>query len=206
MPEPILKLKPFTAGSEVGKMVLAMAVTSALWYGIGYLLPQRYHVPLWELALIQLFFALFMALEIWELIKNVKERRVYIKDFILYKDYVWFATVKGGDEVTIPIEEFNPCVVKYASPLSSYPYQVNVSSNSVRAGWTWNYQYYPGRVWLKISHYGEDYILHIDTEQCRRLNQVLNIDFGKPRIDWCGGRVVKDMGKFGRIERPGLAC
>ncbi|WP_054856762.1 hypothetical protein [Vulcanisaeta sp. JCM 16159] len=99
-----------------------------------------------------------------------------------------------GDEVTIPIEDFNPCVTDYAPPYRTQPGRYSVGT------------YYPGRVWLKISHYGEDYILHIDTEQCRKLNTVLSTDYNKPKIDWCGGRVVKDMGKLGRIERPSLAC
>ncbi|WP_243668912.1 hypothetical protein [Vulcanisaeta sp. JCM 16161] len=162
-------------------MILAMIVTGALWFMFGYLAPPQYRIPLWEFALIQLFFALLIVLEVRQLIKSVRERGKYIKDFILYKDYVWFTTVKG-DEVTIPIEEFNPCVTDYAPPLSSYPYRVNVNPNSVRVGQPWNYQYYPGRVWLKISHDDEDYILHIDTEQCRRLNTVLSTDYNKPRL------------------------
>ncbi|WP_054842883.1 hypothetical protein [Vulcanisaeta distributa] len=206
MSEPVLKLRPATAGSEIGKMVLAMIVTGALWFMFGYLAPLQYRIPLWEFVLIQLFFALFIVLEVWQLIKSIRERGKYIKDFILYRDYVWFTT-KSGKEVTIPIEEFNPpCVVDYAPSVSSYPYRVSVSPGSIRVGQPWNYYYFPGRVWLKISHYGEDYILHIDTEQCRKLNTVLSTDYNKPRIDWCGGRVVKDMGRLGRIERPGLAC
>ncbi len=65
MSEPVLKLRPFTAMSEVGKMVLAIIVTSALWYGVSYLASLQYHVPLWEFTLIQLFFALFIVLEVW---------------------------------------------------------------------------------------------------------------------------------------------
>ncbi|WP_054856761.1 hypothetical protein [Vulcanisaeta sp. JCM 16159] len=85
MSEPVLELRPATAMSEVGKMVLAMIVTGALWFMFGYLAPLQYHIPLWEFVLIQLFFALFIVLEVWQLIKSVRERGKYIKDFILYK-------------------------------------------------------------------------------------------------------------------------
>ncbi|ADY00264.1 hypothetical protein VMUT_0047 [Vulcanisaeta moutnovskia 768-28] len=163
-----------------------------MWFLIGYLLPLKMNASLSVTIGLQLFFGLFFILAIYSLYRDIKRRGKFIKDFALYRDYAWFLT-KNDKEVTIPIGEFNPCVVDYAPPVRSYSPQ-------------WGSLYFPGKVWIRINHYGEDYILLIDTEQCRRLNQILNTDFGKPRIDWCGGRVVKDMGKLGRIERPGLAC
>ncbi|MGC8543588.1 MAG: hypothetical protein ACP5NQ_06570, partial [Vulcanisaeta sp.] len=160
MEEPILRLKPII-GFEFGGIIVAIIVTGAMWYMLGYLAPLQYHITLWEFALIQVFFILILVLEIRELIKDIKERSKYIKNFILYKDYAWFVT-RNGDEVTIPIEDFNPCVTDYAPPYRTQPGRYTPRT------------YYSGRVWLRISHDGEDYILLIDTEQCRRLNQILN--------------------------------
>jgi hypothetical protein len=195
MSEPILRLRPIQEKSQIAGYILPFGVILAMWFLIGYLLPLKMHASLSVTIGLQLFFGLFLILAIQSLYKDIKRRGRFIKDFALYRDYVWFLT-KNDEEMTIPIGEFNPCVIDYTPPI----YQQSFGPSM------WGPRYIPGKVWIRINHYGEDYILLIDTEQCRRLNQILNTDFGKPRIDWCGGRIIKDMGRFGRIERPGLAC
>ena len=193
MSEPVLRLKPVSYGRKnYLRDILALIIISLLWYFVGILLPLKYNIPTWEYALIQLFFTLIAALAVWDLARQVRSNRMYksIKDFALYRDYAWFVTI-NGEEVTVPINEFNPCVIDYAPPYRTY-------------GPRYGPVYYPGSVTLLINHYGTGYTLAINTEQCRQLNQILAIDFGKPRIDWCGEK-RKKVGPI-ILERWNLAC
>ncbi|WP_054843493.1 hypothetical protein [Vulcanisaeta souniana] len=125
------------------------------------------------------------------MIRSARENRLYrsIRDFALYRDYAWFITV-DGEEVTIPISDLNPCVIKYTPPVR----------NLNRPWW-----YYPGWVELLISYNDVNYTILLSTDQCRQLNQVLMTDFGKSRIDWCGGRRRRRLAPV-VLTRPKLAC
>ncbi|GAB6944256.1 hypothetical protein [Vulcanisaeta sp. JCM 14467] len=193
MSEPVLRIKPTAYGKRnYSRDILALIIIGLLWYFVGILLPPKYHIPTWEYALIQLFFALMAGLAVWDMVRQVRYNRTYrsIREFALYRDYAWFITT-NGEEVTVPIDEFNPCVIEYAPPMQSYGPQYGPA-------------YYPGEVELLINHYGIGYTLVIDTEQCRQLNLVLTRDFGKPRIDWCGEK-RKRVGPI-ILERWNLAC
>ena len=133
-----------------------------------------------------------MAAAIWDMARQVRFNRMFrsIREFALYRNYAWFITT-NGEEVTVPIDEFNPCIIEYAPPYQTY-------------GPRYGPMYYPGLVELLINHYGTVYTLVIDTEQCRQLNQVLMTDLGKPGINWCGER-RKKVGPI-ILEKWNLAC
>ena len=194
MSEPVLRLKPLTHGRRnYLRYIPVLIILGVIWYFVGVVLPLKYHVPTWEYALIQLFFALMAGLAVWDMARQVRYNRMYrsIREFALYRDYAWFITT-NGEEVTVPIDEFNPCVIEYAPPMQPIMPQTQYST------------YYPGEVDLLINHYGTGYTLAITAEQCRQLNQVLTIDFGKPRIDWCGEK-RRRVGPI-TLERWNLAC
>ena len=193
MSEPVLRLKPVSyGGRNYLRYILALIIIGLIWYFVGIVLPPRYNIPAWEYALIQVFFVLMAGLVVWDMARQVRYNRAYrsIREFAFYRDYAWFATV-DGEEVTISIDEFNPCVINYAPPYRTY-------------GSQYGPVYYPGIVELLINHYGVGYTIVLNTEQCRQLNQVLTTDFGKPRIDWCGER-ERRVGPV-VLVRPDLAC
>lgn len=190
MSEPILRVKPISYGRRnYLRYIPAIIVIALVWF-VGIVLAIQYKLPNWEYALLNLFFALITAYVIWAMIRSARENRLYrsIRDFALYRDYAWFITV-DGEEVTIPISDLNPCVIKYTPPVR----------NLNRPWW-----YYPGWVELLISYNDVNYTILLSTDQCRQLNQVLMTDFGKSRIDWCGEKEKKAGPVV--LTRPKLAC
>ena len=190
MGEPILRLKPMNQRLNILMHAVVIIIIGVVWYVTGVVMPMQHNVPVWGFALINLFYALIMVYAIWTLISQVRWGRSYrlVKDFALYRDYAWLLTV-GGEEVIIPISDFNPCVISYEPPTTTY-YPV--------------FTHNPGSAVLVITYYGISYAMAFNIDQCKRLNQVLIIDFSKQRIDWCREEVRK-VGPI-RLTRPKLAC
>ena len=190
MGEPVLRLKPMNQRLNILMHAAAIIIVGVVWYVTGVVMPMQRNVPVWVFALINLFYALIMVYAIWTLISQVRLSRSYrfVKDFALYRDYAWLLTV-DGEEVIIPISSFNPCVISYEPPTTTY-YPV--------------FTHNPGSAVLAVTYYGISYAMAFNIDQCKQLNQVLVTGFGKQGIDWCREE-VKKVGPI-RLTRRKLAC